>query len=165
MENTAKKNFILKGFQIRVANNKDIPAIKKLVFDALKEFGFVPDEKGTDIDLNDIEKFYTNHNGYFGVLTSSDGNIKGTFGMHYIDNKTCEIRKMYLHPDIRGKGFGKLMLNYLIANAREMGYQKIILETSKILNKAIELYRKYGFKETDDKPEASRCDKSFELIL
>jgi len=44
---------ILHEFQIRAATNQDIPSIKNVVFQSLREFGLNPDESGKDKDLND----------------------------------------------------------------------------------------------------------------
>ena len=52
---------------------------------------------------------------------------------------------MYLLNNYQGQGLGKLMMEDAFKKARELGYLKIVLETNKLLDKAITLYGKYGF--------------------
>jgi putative acetyltransferase len=153
------------NFSIKKASNTDITSIKGVVFTVLKEYGLNPDEGGKDFDLSDIEKNYFNHNGYFGALTDNNNLLIGTFGLFPISNKTCELRKMYLLKEYRGKGLGNFMLNEAINIAKEKNYNKIILETIEPLKEAISLYKKYGFKEIRPAEINDRVDKAFELIL
>ena len=82
-----------------------------------------------------------------------------------MDETNCEIRKMYLLPKARGKGLGKWMVNFLIERAKELGYQKIELDTASVLIEAIELYKKMGFKEVKACNESPRCDRAFEMLI
>lgn len=58
---------------------------------------------------------------------------------------TVEIKRMYTHPDSRGKGFGKTILGELEQWARELGYKNLILETGTSFEATNNLYIKYGF--------------------
>lgn len=162
MQNKARLN----EFSIQPANNNDIPSIKNVVFTVLIEYGLKPDSTGKDKDLEDIEENYFNRNGYFGaVLNNNTKEIVGTFGLYTIDKETCELRKMYLLKEARGKGIGKFMLTTAINIAKEKNYKKIILETISPLKEAISLYKKFGFIEIIPKEINSRVDQAFELKL
>ena len=56
-----------------------------------------------------------------------------------------EIKRMFTDPEVRGKGVATKVLNELIEWAREMNYQKCILETGIRQPDAIRLYQKNGF--------------------
>jgi putative acetyltransferase len=157
---------LFKEFLIRPCDNNDIPLIKRVVFTVLKEYNLNPDETGKDSDLNDVEKNYFSHNGFFGVAQEIGTNkIVGTFGLCAISNEICELRKMYLLKEARGKGLGDFILNTSISIARERGYKKIILETISSLKEAQSLYKKHGFKEIKPKKITERVDKAFELNI
>jgi putative acetyltransferase len=154
------------NYSIRDATNSDIDSIKNVVFTALIEHGLIPEEYGKDKYLNDIEKNYLNANGYFGVLIEKDTNeIVGTIGLIPIDNTTCELQKMYLAKKVRGKGFGKLMMDTAIHMAKELHYKRIVLETVSQLKDAIALYKKYGFIEITPAVINKRVEQAFELKL
>jgi GNAT superfamily N-acetyltransferase len=59
---------------------------------------------------------------------------------------TMEIKRMYTSPDCRGKGIGSKVLNELEIWAKELSYEKCLLETGKRQPEAIGLYTKNGYK-------------------
>ncbi len=63
----------------------------------------------------------------------------------------AEIKSMRAHPDARGKGGGKAMLDHLIARAKQTGNALVRLETgtSELFEAANGLYQAYGFEECD----------------
>jgi putative acetyltransferase len=149
---------------LRPAKNADSEQIKTLVFSVLKEYGLKPDSNSTDKDLDAIEESYFSKNGFFGVI-EVEGLIVATVGLHRVTNTTCELRKMYSLPSQRGRGLGKTIMEFALSKAKELGYNRVILETASPLKEAIGLYKKYGFKEFNPEHLSSRCDQAFELYL
>ncbi len=155
-----------KEFLIRAATNDDIPSIKKVIFTCLKEYALPPEVNGKDSDLNNIEKNYFSANGFFGVVVNTNTDlIIGTFGLFPINERICELRKMYLSKEVRGKGLGKIILNTAIDMAKEKHYKKIILETISPLTVAISLYKQSGFKEIAPREINERVDQAFEFDI
>lgn len=153
-------------FIIRPAINADIAEVKRIVFNALREYGLQPDESGKDHDLNDIENNFFSANGFFGIAIEKNTHRPvGTFGLYKVDNSICELRKMYLMKEYRGQGLGQMMLENAIEMAKLLGYQKIVLETISPLKEAISLYMKYGFEEITPAYINDRVDQAFELNL
>ena len=70
----------------------------------LDDYGLVTDPKETDKDLFDLNKYYFNNKGWFGVIKDRTDHIIGTYGLFKINDTTCELRKMYLYPEYQGKG-------------------------------------------------------------
>ena len=151
------------GFVEITANNTHCKIAQKLIFSVLHEYGLSNYTHTTDTDLDDIEVAYAN--GYFGMIKNEAGRYVGTFGLYQLSETTCEIRKMYLLPEARGKGLGKWMVNTLLEKAKELGYQKVELETASVLKEAIGLYKKIGFQEITASNASPRCDRAFELII
>ena len=58
---------------------------------------------------------------------------------------TGELVKMYLLPEARGLGLGKLLIENVLLFARNSGYKKIYIETMPELKKAMNVYEKFGF--------------------
>jgi len=151
------------GFSFAQAKNENSPIAQKIIFSVLHEYGLGGIDHHTDSDLKDIEKTYTN--GYFGLIKNDSGNPVGTFGLFPLNEKSAEIRKMYLLPEARGKGIGKWMVNFLIEKAKELNFQKLELETASVLLEAMELYKKFGFKEVKSSNASPRCDRAFKIDL
>lgn len=149
---------------IRPATNHDVPAIRKLVYGVLQEYGLEPDGTSADKDIEDIELYYQKSGGYFG-LVEIDGTLAATVGVYRRDPHTCELRKMYMLAPYRGHGYGKSLLEFSLEKARELGFKRMILETASPLKEAIALYEKYGFTEYLTENLVTRCDKALERSL
>jgi len=150
---------------LRQANNDDREEVAGLVYGVLQEYGLEPDPNSTDADLADIEQSYFERGGTFFVLEDRDGSIIGAYGLYPIENQTCELRKMYLHKSQRGRGLGKFLLDSALAEARELGFTRVTLETASVLKEAIALYESYGFVEYEPDHMSKRCDQAYVLEL
>lgn len=146
----------------REAANDDSESIKKLIFSILESYGLRPDPGATDADLDNIEKNYSG--GIFLVMEENSG-IIGTGGLYPLDRRVAEIRKMYLHGDHRGRGLGREILERLLREAKHLGFKRVTLETASVLQEALGLYRRYGFREHTPEHLSSRCDQAFYLDL
>lgn len=77
-----------------------------------------------------------------------------------------ELAKLAVNPGAQGKGIGMLLCQAVIAKARELGVKKIFLESNTLLQPAIRLYRKLGFKEISGcRPAYKRVDIQMELTV
>lgn len=77
-----------------------------------------------------------------------------------------ELAKMGVSLSAQGKGIGLLLGEAIIEKAKTCGAKKIHLESNTILEPAIHLYRKLGFKEVSGLPSPySRCNIQMELTL
>lgn len=61
---------------------------------------------------------------------------------------TCEMKRLYVRPAYRKHKIGKALVERLLADAVELGYTKMKLDTLQKLQPAITLYQQYGFTET-----------------
>ena len=150
---------------IRSATNADTEAVRQLIFSVLGEYGLAPDPDHVDRDLCDIEASYAATGGLFEVLLDGKRRIVGTVGLFPLDERRCELRKMYFAPEIRGHGWGKALLNRMIAKAQASGFEEMVLETAGVLREAIALYQAFGFEPVPGEPEVARCDRRFRLGL
>lgn len=138
----------MNDFTIRTIEPGDNKALATIIRDTLAEFkankpGTVYFDETTD-HLSEV--FKTGRSIYF--VAELQGEITGGSGIYPTANLpegTCELVKLYLSPKARGKGLGKLLMEKCIAAAKEMGYQKIYLETMPELTIAIPMYEKMGF--------------------
>ena len=149
----------------RKATNADADSIRDLVFSVLREYRLEPDPDGTDADLLDIERNYHTRGGVFDVLEDTTGRIVGTVALLPIDASTCELRKMYLAPETRGRGAGTRLLEHALRRASELGFRRVVLETASTLKEAIALYTRYGFRPYQPPHLSKRCNSAYLLDL
>jgi putative acetyltransferase len=133
---------------IRTIGPGDDEALATIIRDTLTEFkankpGTVYFDETTD-HLSEV--FKTDGSIYFVVELA--GTILGGGGIYptaNLDEGTCELVKLYLSADARGKGIGKLLMERCLLAAKELGYKKLYLETMPELTIAIPMYEKFGF--------------------
>lgn len=74
-----------------------------------------------------------------------DGMPAGCGGIQLFGTEYGEVKRMYVRPQFRGLGLGKLMLNHLAGYARQRGVAILRLETGIHQTEAISLYERFGF--------------------
>jgi len=151
------------GISLRKILPVDAPKVRQLIFDVLTEYGLKPEPGATDADLFDIPHFYPD--GMFWVLTDARDTIVGSAALYRLSDTTVELRKMYFLPGIRGKGLGNWLMHFVLSQAIKEGYQNIQLETATVLNEALKLYEKFGFKHLAATCHSPRCDVKMALDL
>lgn len=131
---------------------------------ALAVYGLSANPEETDLDISDIQKYYIDSGGVFRVLV--DGSkVIGSYGLFPLDKSVCELRKMYIYPEYKGRGLGKRLMNDALVRARNLGFKKMVLETNSRLVEAIGMYKKLGFVEYFPAHMSDRCDYAMEIIL
>lgn len=105
------------------------------------------ESRGELQDMDDIQKNYFENGGIFLVLEEDD-QIIGTGAIRQLQENICELKRLWLLTEYRGLGLGYRMLQELLAVAREMGYERMRLETDAVFQKrAVEFYKQIGFYE------------------
>jgi putative acetyltransferase len=81
------------------------------------------------------------------VATQGDATI-GIVGLKPLMPGVAEIKRLYVLPDARGAGLGRILTERAIAEARVKSYERVRLDTHRpSMGAAISLYRKLGFVE------------------
>ncbi|WP_194774267.1 GNAT family N-acetyltransferase [Pararhodonellum marinum] len=100
------------------------------------------------------------------IFAKEGDNILGTVGITPQGDGVFEMVKMGVKPEAQGKKVGLFLGEAILDIARQMGGKKVILYSSTKLEKALNLYRKLGFREMV--PECgvyARCDIKMEIDL
>lgn len=116
-------------------------------------------------DMDDIQKNYSENGGVFLVITD-DNRVIGMGAIRQLEDKICELRRLWLLMDYQGQGLGYLLMMELFRYAREMNYERIRLETAPVyLKRATAFYRRVGFYEIPAYEPIHPNDIAMEFIL
>lgn len=81
------------------------------------------------------------------LLAYCDKKLAGCIGLRKIDEANCEMKRLYVRPEFRGKHIGDCLVKEIIRAAKETGYSHMLLDTLPFLQSAVHMYKKYGFYE------------------
>jgi putative acetyltransferase len=135
-------------FTIRPISSADDAAVAAVIRAVMPEFG----ADGPGFALHDPEVAHMStayaRPGAAYFVVEGKGRILGGGGVAPLDGgreDTCELRKMYFLPELRGQGAGATLLRHCLEVAAKLGYRRCYLETLTGMDAAQALYRKLGF--------------------
>lgn len=135
-------------FDIRHAESApQIDAVRELFLEYAKSLSFNLCFQSFNKELAGLPGDYSPPDGRLLIATNGTGPA-GCVALHKIENEICEMKRLYVRPQSRGRGLGKILAQRIIAVAREIGYRKLRLDTVESdMGTAIAMYRKLGFRE------------------
>ena len=101
-----------------------------------------------DEELKHLEQKYGLPYGRL-YLAYCDDALAGCIGLRKIDEKNCEVKRLYVRPEFRGQHIGNILVQKIIEDAGEIGYSHMLLDTLPFLESAIHLYKAFGFYEIE----------------
>ena len=104
--------------------------------------------QGIDDELADPKKKYAPPEGELLVAVEDDV-VLGVVAYHRHSASRCEMKRLYVKPDVRGLHIGEKLILEIIRHAKTAGYSEMVLDTLKPMQEAIHLYRRFGFRECE----------------
>jgi ribosomal protein S18 acetylase RimI-like enzyme len=84
------------------------------------------------------------------LIAEYRGQAAGCVALHKLDSGICEMKRLYLRPQLRGRGVGRALAEAVIQEARAIGYRKMRLDTVEpVMPNAVAMYRRLGFVEIE----------------
>ncbi|MGA2857140.1 MAG: GNAT family N-acetyltransferase [Candidatus Sulfotelmatobacter sp.] len=138
----------LKGLSITQAQTPpQIAQARELFLEYAKSLGFSLCFQNFEQELAGLPGDYAPPEGRL-LLAEYDGQLAGCAALHKINDSICEMKRLYLRPQFRGKGLGRALAERIIAEARQIDYRHMRLDTVEpVMKDAVGMYRKIGFKE------------------
>jgi GNAT superfamily N-acetyltransferase len=136
------------GFSIvRAESQSDIAKVRELFLEYAQSLGFSLCFQDFDKELAELPGDYSPPDGRL-LLANLADELAGCVAMHKLEPQICEMKRLYLRRQFRGKGLGRLLANAVIAEARNIGYKFMRLDTVEpVMKDAVALYRRLGFYE------------------
>jgi GNAT superfamily N-acetyltransferase len=84
------------------------------------------------------------------IVAYASGQPLGCGGLKRLDDHAVEVKRLYVAPDSRGRGTGRLLLQRLEQIAAESDYSVVRLDTGNRQPEALALFRSAGYREIGD---------------
>jgi ribosomal protein S18 acetylase RimI-like enzyme len=124
-----------------------IAQARELFLEYAKSLGFSLCFQNFDKELADLPGDYAPPDGRL-LLAACEGQLAGCVALHKLKDGNCEMKRLYLRPQFRGKGLGRALADRIIHEARQIGYNRMRLDTVEpIMKDAVAIYRRLGFRE------------------
>jgi putative acetyltransferase len=132
---------------IAASSPEEIAQARELFLEYAASLGFSLCFQNFDAELAGLPGDYAAPDGRL-LLAKYDGQLAGCGALHRLTADVCEMKRLYLRPQLRGKGIGQTIAERLIGEARSIGYKRMRLDTvGPVMKDAVAMYRKLGFKE------------------
>jgi ribosomal protein S18 acetylase RimI-like enzyme len=124
---------------------EDLPVIRQLFLEYAESLGFELCFQDFDTELAQLPGKYAAPEGRL-LLAWVDGKPAGCVALRRIDQQRCEMKRLYVRPEMRSLKLGRLLAQRICDDARQAGYRSICLDTLPTMTAAVSLYTAMGFK-------------------
>lgn len=106
---------------------------------------------GLDLGFQDIDAEVAGLPGDYApprgaLLVAVDGDRHlATIGLRELEGDVCEMKRLYVRPEARGRGLARRLITRLCDEAKSLGYVEIRLDTLPMMGDAQAIYEGYGF--------------------
>ncbi len=135
---------------LRPIERRDVSALLDIIRGARDQYGMSTRVEALlePADLALFDTYSQRRTIYFVAMV--DGEVVGGAGIAPLagdDPLTCELQRMYLRPEARGRGVGTLLLDACLDAARRFWFVRCYVETISGMDQALKLYSRNGFVE------------------
>lgn len=129
---------------IPVETKRDIEDAARLVAEYAESLGFDLSFQDFDAEIADLSGHYAPPENCL-LLARVEGQAVGCIAMKRFDDGACEMKRLYVRAEHRGRGIGRALCEAVIAAARQAGYKHMRLDTVLPRDAAMGLYYSLGF--------------------
>jgi len=131
-----------------VKNDEDFEIIKGLFVEYADSLGFELCFQNFDEELANLPGDYATPDGCLLLATYRD-KVAGCVGLRKLSDGICEMKRLYVRPDLQGLKIGRALAEAVIEQARSIGYARMRLDTVPSMEVARQLYISLGFNDIE----------------
>ena len=122
-----------------------VAAARRLFEEYAASLAFDLGFQGWDEELRNLPGAYAPPGGVLLLLVEGERTL-GCVALRRLDHEAAEMKRLYLRPETRGRGFGSALAEAALGEARRLGYRRVRLDTVPGMEAAQSIYRTLGFR-------------------
>lgn len=134
---------------VQTESSTQIAQARELFLEYAESLGFSLCFQNFDKELANLPGDYAPPDGRL-LLAHYENELAGCVALHKLERDICEMKRLYLRSQFRGKRLGRAIADRIISEARQIGYKRMRLDTVEpVMKDAVAMYRKIGFREIE----------------
>jgi putative acetyltransferase len=149
---TSNEEQCVTDFLVRAAEGSgDLAAVRVLWRKYLKFIDLPDDFQGFGEELQGLPGVYGADGGalLLAIERMPEDTPAGTIALRRLNDRSGEVKRLYLRPAFRGRGLGRYLLENVIERARAIGYETLYADTLPSMTDALSLYARLGFERVE----------------
>ena len=128
----------------KLETEAEIIEVKNLILEYIKWLNTDLCFQNIDDELNYFPDKYKEPEGTF-IIAKENNKVVGIIGLKKLENKICEMKRLFVSDNYKGKGIGKRLVEIIIKEAKIKQYERIRLDTLDTMETALKIYYKNDF--------------------
>jgi len=134
--------------EIRCAQPAELGTVRELIEEYVRLLGVDLEFQDLESELADLATAYGPPGGVI-LLALADGAIAGCVALRPLEQGCCEMKRLFVRPAFRGTGLGRRLAVAVIEAGRDLGYDRMRIDTLPQMGAARKLYASLGFREIE----------------
>jgi putative acetyltransferase len=131
---------------VKATAEESIEGAKTLIRDYVESLEFDLDFQNFGQEMDDFPGEYALPKGRLYIAIDENQPV-GCVALRDLGDGICEMKRLYVNPEYRGRHIGRVLAKTVIKAAGELGYDRMRLDTIPSMRQANVLYKSLGFKE------------------
>jgi GNAT superfamily N-acetyltransferase len=124
----------------------DLDDVRALLREYAASLPMPLDFQGFEREFAELPGAYAPPRGALLIARAPEG-IVGCVALRPLEESICELKRLYVRPTQRGSGLGRQLVQAIVTRGRELGYERMRLDTGPWMKAAQALYTEAGFRE------------------
>jgi GNAT superfamily N-acetyltransferase len=133
---------------VYVVTGEQLAQVRALFEEYWRSFGFTPCFQNFSGELAALPGDYVPPGGRL-ALALVEAQPAGCAALRRLDGDRCEFKRLFVRSQFRGRGLGRQLLAWVIAEAKAAGYRRLVCDTMPVMADALAMYERAGFERTE----------------